>query len=172
VQLISPEGQRDETALAIYFADPAAGDTKRKGSTGPLPNAINPEPPPFPDIPKPRPKPVRVVPLKDGFSVRVVANPDVKTSFPLQCEAEMAYATTTGDAYKLWDAADFWLNQEDRFPVVGAGIEGLERDGNILNFVLIGEGSELTVSGFDPRRQLDIRLKYREAANEADIPNN
>jgi hypothetical protein len=172
VQLISPEGQRDETALAIYFADPAAGDTKRKGSAGPLPNAINPEPPPFPNIPKPRPKPVRVVPLKDGFSVRVVANPDSKTSFPLQCEAEMAYATTMGDAYKLWDAADFWLNQEDRFPVVGAGIEALERDGNILNFVLIGEGSELTVSGFDPRRQLDIRLKYREAANEADISNN
>lgn len=170
VQLISPEGKRDETALAIYFADPSAGDTKRKGLPGPLPNPINPELPPFPDIPRPKPKPVRVVALKDGFSVQAVANHS--TAFPLECQVEVAYATTVGDSYKLWDAADFWLHHEDRFPINSSGVGALEREGNVLSFFLESEESELTISGFDPNRQLDIRVKYKEVAHGADIQNN
>lgn len=171
VQLISPEGHRDDTALAIFFGDPGSEEGGR-GAPGVLPNSRNPDRPPLPEIPAHQLKPLRVTPTKDGFKVKARAVSDDDNPFPVRCEAEMAYATTMGDSYKLWDAADFWLEDESSFPVIGSGIESLERDGNMLRFVLAAAQSELAISGFDPNRQLDIRVRYQEVLDGTDIADN
>ncbi len=169
VQLISPIAARDETALAIYFADPTADKTKKRGAEGVHPDDKPDSPPPPPDIPPPRPKPVAVKVFDDGFEVR--ASKADGYSFPLPCQVRLAYATARGDAFKLWDAADFWISDEDSYPLNQSGVSGISKDLNVIDFLLDSEDSWLKVSGFDQKRRLDIRLKYREAADGTDIQN-
>ena len=170
VQLISPDGAKDESALAIYFADPASNPTKRKGGTGTEPKA-NPGEPSFPiDIPTAKPKPVSVKLLADGFGI--FARPAEGITFPLACELTLAYATAVGNPFKLWDAADFWITDEKKYPREESGISDLSVDLNFMKFCLNGEQSFLKITGFDENRQLEIRVKYEELPNEADNEDN
>jgi len=171
VQLVAPVGQRDETALAVYFADPAQAIKVKKGPSGDAGAKMKPGDVPVVDIPPPKPKPVSCKPLKDGFTVRAHAIPD--TAFmPLECRLEAAYATVHGDPFRLWDAADFWLGDSKKFIIEANGITGLSPDGNELRFRLESSDAAVTVRGFDENRQLEMRLKYEEVAGEADIASN
>jgi hypothetical protein len=168
IGLIAPLGKRDETALAIYFADPSSSLQTKKGAKGDKQEKEKPGAP-FPvDIPPPKPKPVRLTTQPDGFSVQTSTHEDA-TFAPLDCTAELAYATVHGDSFALWDAADFWLGDEVAFPVASNSVSGLVRDGNIMRFRLDSQDARLTVGGFDKNRQLDVRLKYREVQSEADL---
>lgn len=168
IGLIAPLGKRDETALAIYFADPSSSLQTKKGAKGDQPEKEKPGPP-FPsDIPPARPKPVRLTTQPDGFSVQAYTQ-EGAPFVSLDCTAELAYATVHGDSFALWDAADFWLGDEVAFPVASNSVSGLVRDGNIMRFRLDSPDARLTVGGFDKNRQLDVRLKYREVQSEADL---
>src|SRR5699024_4827076 len=81
VQLISPEGGKDETALAVYFADPSSEPAKRSGGGGATQEALKGDHPPQEDIPKPKTKPVSVKLLEDGFEIRARATEGF--TFPL-----------------------------------------------------------------------------------------
>src|SRR5690606_31888903 len=83
VQLISPDGKRDETALAIYFADPSSDGKKKPGSQGDRRDSLG-DPPEDPDYPEPKPKPVAVRILEDGFELRAKSADGV--TFPIQCK--------------------------------------------------------------------------------------
>ncbi|TDK30714.1 hypothetical protein [Luteimonas terrae] len=170
VQLISPEGKKDETALAVYFADPNSTPANRNGGTGPAPVAVGGDPP-LPDgIPKPKPKPIKLDLKKDGFEVRAkTAN---GFSFPIDCKVTLAYATAVGDAFKLWDAADFWIGDEAAYPRLSADVSELNTNLNVFSFRLNSESAWLSVSGFDPNRQLEIRTRYQEASDGADNEDN
>lgn len=170
VQLISPEGKRDETALAVYFSDPNSESTKRQGGAGATPDTPKGEPPPPEGIPKPKPKPVSLKLLDDGFEVRAKAAEGF--SFPIDCKVTLAYATVVGDAFKLWDAADFWVGDEAAYPRLGVDISELTTNLNVVSFRLNSENSRLSVSGFDRNRQLEIRTRYLEVSNGADNEDN
>ena len=170
VEFLTPPGKRDDTALSIYFADPTTPPTKRKGGAGVTPESPNADPdldPPA--IPPPRPKPIEFLPLPDGF--RIKSNPPemILKSLPLLCDVEIAYATTFGDPFAQWDAAEFWLNDDKAFPVVSSGIAELVRDGNQISFNVTHPVSEIKVTGFDSNRQLEVRINYRESTSAADI---
>lgn len=169
VELLTPAGKRDETALSIYFADPLAPPAKRKGAAGK--SAISPiaDPPETPVIPPPKPKLIDLVPLTDGFKVRLKAGEDTQSRLPLVCHVEVAYATTFGDPFAQWDAAEFWLNDERLFPATIVGIENFVRGGNEVSFELTAPESEISMVGFDSNRQLEVRLNYREAPHATDI---
>lgn len=169
VQLISPQGSRDESALAVFFSDPDAPPNTIKGGPGIVPESKNAGKTIPPEIPPPQTKPVSVTPATTGFKVKGVAGHSTGEKFPLRCEIELAYATTSGDSYKLWDAADFWLPNEKLFPVLVNGISHLKMEGNALSFTMIGPEAEFSISGFDPNRRLDVRVRYQEVADEADI---
>lgn len=171
VQLIAPAGQRDETALAVYFADPAKAVKVRKGPSGDAGGKEKPGDVEVLDIPPARPKPVSFKPGKDGFTVRAQAIAD--SSFtPLECRMETGYATVHGDPFRLWDAADYWLGDGSRFTIDTSGVTGLTVDGNELRFRLDRHDASISVRGFDENRQLEVRLKYREVTGEADISPN
>lgn len=165
VQLISPEGKKDETALAVYFADPASTPVKRQGGGGTTPETPSGEPTPPVDIPKPKPKPVVLNILDDGFKVH--AKLAEGFNFPLDCKITLAYATVVGDAFKLWDAADFWIGDQTLHKREYSGISECTTELNTMTFRLDNEHSWLSVNGFDLNRQLEIRVKYQEVSNGA-----
>lgn len=171
VQLVAPVGQRDETALAVYFADPAQAVKVKKGPSGDAGGKQKPGDIQIPEIPPPRPKPVSFKPLKDGFTVRAHALPDVQF-VPLECSLETGYATVHGDPFRLWDAADYWLGDASKFRVEANGTTEINLEGNQLRFRLDSNDASITVRGFDANRQLEVRLKYKEVASEADIASN
>lgn len=170
VQLISPEGKRDEAALAIYFADPSSDATKRTGGGGESPQAPSGDPSSTEDIPKPNPKPVLVKVLDDGFEIR--AKQVDGFTFPIDCTVTLAYATAVGDAFKLWDAADFWIGDEKAYPRVYTDVSELETKLNVMSFRMTSENSRLSVSGFDRNRQLEIRARYLEVSDGTDNEDN
>ncbi len=171
VQLVAPVGQRDETALAVYFADPAQAIKVKKGPSGDAGTKERPGDIELVDIPAPKPKPVSFKPAKDGFTVRAHALPD-SAFVPLECRVETGYATVHGDPFRLWDAADFWLDDSKRFSIDTSGVTDLAVDGNELRFRLDKDDASIAVRGFDENRQLEVRLKYKEVADEADIAQN
>lgn len=171
VQLIAPVGQRDETALSVYFADPAQAMKLKKGPKGESSSPGKPGEGPVLSIPPPKPKPIGCKPRKDGFIIQSHALSGVDF-VPLQCRVEAAYATVHGDAFGLWDAADFWLGDKSRFSIDSTGATELEVDGNEIRFRLNSSDAAVTVKGFDEHRQLEVRLKYKEVADEADIAEN
>ena len=90
-------------------------------------------------------------------------------TLPLRLEVDVAYATTFGDPFTQWDAAEFWLNDDKVFPIDCAGVSDIVRDGNQISFNLMQPVSEFKVTGFDTNRQLEVRINYRESNNAADI---
>lgn len=171
VQLVAPVGQRDETALATYFADPSQSTSVKKGPSGDSGNRQKLGDVPVVEIPPPKPKPVSFRPLKDGFIVK--AHPVADAKFrSLECILETGYATVHGDPFKLWDAADYWLGDSSKFSIEAHGVEEIVAEGNELRFRLDREDASIIVRGFDENRQLEARLKYKEVADEADIAPN
>jgi hypothetical protein len=170
VQLISPEGKRDETALALYFADPSAEPTKRAGGGGTTVETQKGDPPPQEDIPKGKSKPLSVTLLDDGFEIH--GRPAEGFTFPIDCKVTLAYATAVGDAFRLWDAADFWIGDENAHPRQHSDVSDLTTNLNVMSFRLNNEESRLSITGFDSRRQLEIRTKYQEVPDGSDNEDN
>ncbi|CAH0225964.1 hypothetical protein SRABI130_02618 [Pseudomonas sp. Bi130] len=170
VQLISPEGKKDETALAVYFADPASEPAKRLGGGGKTPETPKGDQQPPDEIPKPKPKPVALKILDDGFEVHAKAAEGF--TFPIDCKITLAYATVVGDAFKLWDAADFWIGDDLSYAREYSRISELTTAVNTMSFRLDDESSWLSVSGFDHNRRLEIRVKYEEVSDGADNEDN
>jgi hypothetical protein len=169
VSLISPEGKRDETALSGYFSDPSSSGFGRAaggGSGGASNRGVSTE---TANVPKANPKPLSIAVMEEGFEVRGREVEGVK--FPLQCRVEMAYATLIGDAFKNWDAADFWIGDERVHPVTHWGVSDIKREFNCIDFLMAGPAAGVRVMGFDPRRQLEIRVKFKEVPDGSDDKN-
>ncbi|WP_147476976.1 hypothetical protein [Pseudomonas syringae group genomosp. 3] len=108
--------------------------------------------------------------LNDGFELH--ANKSEGFIFPIDCKITLAYATSVGDAFKLWDAADFWIGDELLYPRKNSAVSNLITALNTMSFRLDDETSWLSVSGFDSKRQLEIRVKYQEVLDGADNEDN
>ena len=171
VEFLTPAGKRDDTALSMYFADPTAPPSKRKGGSGSLVQSNAAEPKEFPEIPSPKLKPMEFVSLEKGFKVKSNPPEMMLRNLPLRCEIEVAYATTFGDPFTQWDAAEFWINDEKAFPIEAFGVADLVRDGNQISFSMTHAVSEIKVLGFDSNRQLEVRINYSESENASNIEN-
>lgn len=173
VDLLTPLGRRDNTALALYFADPSTVQpTTRRGPDG----KDNPLPPVTPGsqaikIPPAKPKPLNFLSLEDGFCVKALPVEMATKRFPIYVEILTAYATTLGDAFKQWDAADFWLNDEKSFPIDTHGVENIVRDGNRIRFNMNQVDAKFAIVGFDVNRKVEVQINYREHEDAEDIKN-
>jgi hypothetical protein len=173
VELLTPAGRRDNTALALYFADPKTiQQGVRRGPDG----KTNPVPPVAPGkdeikIPEAKPKPIQFTSLKDGFTVQSVPAEMAKKKLPLSVEIKTAYATTFGNPFKQWDAAEFWLNDESKFIITGTGISDISRDGNKVRFQMVDEKSNFTLTGFDSNRKVEVQINYREPEHADNLEN-
>ncbi|MFK0033579.1 hypothetical protein [Pseudomonas monteilii] len=165
-QVLSPEGKKDETALSIYFADPTAEGHQTQGaSTGKEVNGGRRQPGPN-GLPQPKPKPIILTPHHDGFEISVNVVPGI--AFPIDCVVTIAYATVFGDSFRLWDIADFWIEDEIAYPKKVVNVANVTSELNELRFRLLSEESKFSISGFDLNRQLEIRVNYQEVQNGPD----
>jgi hypothetical protein len=172
VEFLTPAGVRDTTALSPYFADPRRSEGNQRGARGEIPDSPNAEQKNPAHIPPPLPKPIDFLPLKNGFSIKAVPSVMAGKRLPLLCEVITAYATTLGDPFKQWDAADYWLNNEQEFPIEVQGVSDLVRNGNEIYFRIESNEALLTVAGFDPNRKLEVQINYREPNDAEDFEDN
>lgn len=172
VEFLTPAGVRDTTALSLYFADPQSMETKQRGARGDNPNSQNAEKKDIPEIPPPKQRPIEFQPLNDGFLIKAVPAEIATKRLPLHCDVRMAYATTLGNPFKQWDAAEFWLNNEKEFPIEAYGVSDIVRDGNEIHFSLNSAESMLRVAGFDPNRKVEVQINYRELDDAEDLEDN
>ena len=111
-----------------------------------------------PDPPPPRPRRLTVQPETGGFMLK--AGPGLTvTDLPCRVEARVAYDVEEGDPFKRWSPLDFDFSEETAGIEIDAdGAEIVERQG----YALVVEARDLAfrvrVGGFDPNRDLDIRV--------------
>lgn len=172
VEFLTPSGVRNSTALALYFSDPQKENIKQSGTRGTETDHPNGDKKTIGEIPKTTPKPFEFETLPDGFFIRAIPSVIKLKKLPICCEIITAYATTLGDPFKQWDAAEYWLNNEKEFFIEGVGISELERDGNVIRFKLANENSNFKITGFDSNRKVEVQINYRESLNAEDFENN
>jgi len=155
VQMLSmTDDEQDLTALAdvFFLPEPPEPDEKRKTEKQ------KPEPgpkPPIIDPPEPsEPRSLRLTKVDGGFAA-------VATRMASAAHFTAAYEVRRGNAFKRYDPADFefgdrWIQIEtDKTSVI-------EAKGNQLIVGPLEEGSRLTVTGFDPARDLAVRVSVEE----------
>jgi hypothetical protein len=138
-----------EDALLDFFWTPSpAGRPRKKGSTTTKPK--------IPKL-KPKPRPIQLLPVKGGF--RIVASKEARQEdFPVECTARAAYDVPSGNPFKSWEKYDFEFGKSKGMPLTGRDVELTSCKGNVVQFVANGPGFELGASGFDPERDLVVRL--------------
>ena len=172
VELLTPAGVRDSTALAQYFSDPQSLEITQSGAKGENKESQKGEKKTVVIIPPPKPKPIEFQSQISGFIIKGVPSEMATRNLPIQCEVRTAYATTFGDAFKQWDPAEFWLNDDSEFSIQGTNVSEIFRDGNELHFNLDQPNSVFKISGFDPNRKLEVQINYRESDHAEDLENN
>ena len=137
------------TALAgrIRFYRPGALSGKRKRV-----NPVSPPPPPQ------TPPPVRLDKVSGGF--RLSMNPALPPT-PRQITVRLGYAVRTGDPVKRYVPEDFRI-ESGEFRLDSEAADIVTRSENQLVVNLKGPTSYAKLTGFDPHRDLQIRLKQSE----------
>lgn len=142
--------QSDEPDASVFehffgIPDPSGERKKVPGKKKKDDPPPPPPPPPEPSIPA-----VRVEALDDGF--QVVANP-AYTKFPARISIKMAYANGTNSL--SWSPFDF---KPKDLKVEHAGCE-FEFAENKIEIEEFGAESSIAITGFDPRREIDTRVR-------------
>lgn len=164
VEYLSPAGARDSAALALFFPALDVADVgKQSSAKTKAPDGTTKI---VKEIPPPRKRKMELIALNDGARVRVAKDVEID-ELPLNCELELAYGTEFGNSFEQWDAADFFLNEKDHIKQQ-TGVTDLKLDGNRLLFNVESPEATLVVGGFDQKRQLDMKLKYKDGANASD----
>jgi hypothetical protein len=152
--LTQSKDQQDYTALAdvFFLVQPPTPTEKRKDKSK------KPEPGPEPPIPLPPDPPqmrsLRLTQVKGGFTV--LAGADVAKAY-----ISAAYEVRRGNAFKKYQPADFELGKAP----IEITVEGTTVIEDSLNQLVIGPlqtGSKVTVTGFDPARDLAVRTSVEE----------
>ena len=146
--------QVDDTALRHVFPGASAAKAPPVPGPGPRPDpTITPRP--KPDIPS-RPRIFNLTKSEGGFSVRLAEAGIEK--LPMNIRVRVAYDCSRGNPFKRWAAADFDLGKGG-VTVDQAGGEVLQQEGNILELQALSPEFHLSVSGFDPNRDLIVDLR-------------
>jgi len=166
--LTASEQEEDVTLLADLFPSPTEHDgppgqqaDEEEGDDEP--GIEPPEPPP----PPPRPQPFRIQRLSDGFAL-VPANQDT-VECPSCLDVRVAYDTRRGNPLKRYDPADFELD-EAPISVSFGGLEARAWGPNTILADVTDPEFRLEVTGFDPNRDLYVRVKVREATDADQTP--
>lgn len=139
----------DPDALISFLnvPKPATARTRK------VPNPISPPPP---NPPAPTPRPYRIIPNVGGFTVKG-AGESAATEVPMSINVRMAYAIARGDAFKRYDRNDFSLNGATDIQVEAEGATTQPAADNVLLIEAEAPDFSVTVSGFDPNRDVVVQ---------------
>jgi hypothetical protein len=147
--------QEDETSLLDFFYLPPSEEEqriRRKDTKRPPP------PPP----PPPSPQPFRVTKVEGGFTV---TSADGGAQPAPVLDVVVAYQTRRGNPFVQYDRADFVV---ERLRLEQRGLEIIFRKNNRVQASIREPAFSLTLTGFDARRDLRIRVQAKEQADAAD----
>ncbi len=106
---------------------------------------------------KPRPASMRIVPIAGGFTIQGTAAMPEGT----RCRAEAAYRTRSGDPFRKYSSFDFSIGHNGIALRHDGVVLGGARD-NWLEFQPMRADFQLTVTGFDRRRDLVVRVSRKD----------
>jgi hypothetical protein len=153
--LIQAEEEEDEKALSRYFFTPEPEDPgKGTGEPHKTPPDDNMKPPAS------RPKIARLESIENGFSIRKGPGaPDAQ--YPIRFRARAAYDTATGNPFRKYDPMDFDFSPKSGLKVgaTKSTVKLLKAHENEIEFEVSGEEFRIDVTGFDPNRDLLIKLQ-------------
>lgn len=138
----------DATALIDFFSAKAESGARGVRPRGPLVRPPNPNPPP------PTEKAYRLIRLKGGFAIRggATLRPE---QLPLTIRVRAAYDVLRGNPFTKHDPLDFDFSKSE-LEVKATGANATAQSPNALVIKASSREFEVTVSGFDVRRDLII----------------
>ncbi|MFT8366893.1 MAG: hypothetical protein ABF623_13715 [Gluconobacter cerinus] len=113
-------------------------------------------PPPKP--PQSTPRPYKIIQNIGGFTIKG-AGDSAGVELPMRINVRMAYAIGRGDAFKRYDRNDFSLNKMNDLQIKAEGATTQSISDNV--FLIEGDVPDfsVTVSGFDPNRDIIVQSK-------------
>lgn len=161
LELLVPPATKDNLALASFFPDIAAKKETTKAKQPKKKDAPEGGDSGVVEAPPPKQRKLELLALDDGAMVRVNPATVADCVFPMTCKLELAYATELGKPFDQWDAADFYLTEKSQ-GIAAINVQEIVPRGNEISFEISGPDGNISVSGFDKNRQLEMRLKYTE----------
>lgn len=160
--LIQAEEEEDEKALAKFFflQEPdSPGKSTGKPKVTPPVDVI--------DTPQSNSKIARLTTIDNGFSIRKSKGaPDAQ--YPVRFHVKAAYDTASGNPFKKYDARDFSFSRPSEIQI-GATTETvklIKSKDNELEFEINSPEFQIDVTGFDPNRDLLVKLKTNSIEGE------
>jgi len=164
--LTQAEEEEDEKALAGFFF---IEEPEQTGSTGGEKKPTT-RTPPDDDIKVPKkPRPARLETMEDGFSIRA-GDGAKEAQYPLRLRVRTAYDTASGNPFKKYNPFDFdFTGRKGIKPGVAITKKtvSLKDIGtNELVFEVTDSDFRIDVSGFDPNRDLLVKLSTTPVGEE------
>lgn len=145
------EEEEEEALLDFFWTPSEKGLQKKPGKKTP--------PTPMPEI-EPQPKPFRVVEQDDGFSIRP-ADPIDADSIPLECRLVAAYDLVSKNPFSKYDRIDFDFSRKGEIEIDATGVTIESVNENRIDFSIDSPDFRLSVTGFDPERDVVVRVVTR-----------
>ena len=140
---------------------PGADATKKKER-----KPVKPEPPEPPkDLPPAQPRVARIETTADGFSIKPAQGAE-SAIYPMDFKVLLAYETAaSSNPFKKYSRFDFDLSKRGDISIdVSQTAQVILANENSLELEVSGPDFEITLSGFDPNR--DIKVKLNASENE------
>lgn len=164
LELLVPPATKDNLALASFFPDVSARKEMPKAKQPKKKDAPDGGDSGIVDASPPKQRKLELLALDDGALIRINPAMAEHCVFPLACKLELAYATELGKPFDQWDAADFYLTDKSHV-IKAADVQEIAPRGNQISFEISGPEGNISISGFDKHRQLEMRLKYMEESD-------
>ncbi len=159
--LVQAEEDEDEKALSKFFFTEEPED--------PGPKNKKPRKTPKPDIEPPTAKPrvARLATIENGFSVRKGKNAD-DAAYPILFRVHAAYDTASGNPFKKYNPMDFdfMANSGPDIALTKDSVSLKKKKANMLEFEVTDAAFQINVTGFDPNRDLLVKLQTEAIEGE------
>lgn len=148
-EIVSSLEENDPNALIDFFSAEADKGTRGSRPKGPVVRPPNPKPP------EPKEKAYKLIRLKGGFGIRGTKVLGAE-HYPMLIRVRAAYDVLRGNPFSKHDPLDFDFTQKDDPKVIANGASATAQSPNVLLIKANNHEFEVTVSGFDTRRDLII----------------
>jgi hypothetical protein len=154
------ESEDDPFTLANFFpVEAEEGPQKPTPTTrksGPKPDA------PIPPIPPGRPRRFRVAQVERGF--RLTGNPNAERA-PVELKVLLAYDVRRGDPIRRYRPFDFDVGSKE-IAKAAEGCTIAATEGNSITVRPVAPDFSLSVTGFDPQRDLIVRVTASDSEEQ------
>lgn len=160
--LIQAEEEEDEKALSkFFFTEEPENPGKSEGKPNVTPTDDDIEPPP------PKPRIARLHSIENGFSIRK-ADSAGEAQYPIRFRVRAAYDTASGNPFKKYNPLDFNFSTSSMIKIGATKdtVKLMSRSENELEFEVSGKQFQVDVTGFDPNRDLLVKLKTESMEGE------